>query len=124
MDWHGPVRVVAAPLTRCLLALQQTTDLPAPRPYDEPQAYVEGPDLNRVLIFGSGPAVGWGVLTHEIALPGSLARALKLRTGRGVRIELIADTRITVRTALPILRTMDLSEFDEVVVVQIGRAHV
>jgi hypothetical protein len=70
-----------------------------------------------VLIFGSGPAVGWGVLTNEIALPGSLARALSHRTGRGVIVELVADMRITVRTALPMLRAMDTSRFDWVVVV-------
>jgi hypothetical protein len=70
-----------------------------------------------VLIFGSGPAIGWGVLTHGIALPGALARALSRRTGRGTKVELVADMRISVRSALPMLRVIDTSRFDAVVVV-------
>ncbi len=70
-----------------------------------------------MLIFGSGPAVGWGVLTNEIALPGSLARALSRRTGRGTKVELVADMRIAVGNALPMLCTIDMSRFDVIVVV-------
>jgi lysophospholipase L1-like esterase len=117
MDRHELRRRIAAPLTRCWLAMQQTRNQSAPRPSDAPEAYVPGPDADRVLIFGSGPAVGWGVLTNEIALPGSLARALSLRTGRGTEVELVADMRITVGNALPTLRAIDTSQFDVIVVV-------
>ncbi len=101
---------------RCWLVYQQINN-GSPRPRDAPEVFVAGPDPDRVLIFGSGPAVGWGVLTNEIALPGSLARALSRRTGRGTAIELVADMRITVGNALPVLRGIDTSRFDVIVVV-------
>jgi lysophospholipase L1-like esterase len=109
-------RVLAAPFTRCWLAEQQANSQ-APRPRDASEAYAAGPGADRVLIFGSGPAVGWGVLTNEIALPGSLARALRGRTGHGTKIELVADMEIAVSNALPMLRAIDLSRFDAIVVV-------
>lgn len=115
---HARHRLLAALLMRCWLAYQQANNNQwTPRPRDAPKASAAGPDADRVLIFGSGPAVGWGVLTNEIALPGSLARALTCRTGRGTIIELVADMRITVSNALPMLRAIDTSRFDVIVVV-------
>jgi hypothetical protein len=116
MDRHDLLRPLAAPFSRGWFALQRASQ-PVPQPRDAPEAFAPGPDPDRVLIFGSGPAAGWGVLTHEIALPGSLARALTRRTGRGTRVELVADMRITVRSALPIVRAIDTSRFDAIVVV-------
>lgn len=109
-------RLLAALFTRCWLAEQQANSQ-APRPSDAPEAFAAGPGADRVLIFGSGPAVGWGVLSNEIALPGSLARALRGRTGRGTKVELIADMRITVSNALPILLSIDLTRFDAILIV-------
>jgi lysophospholipase L1-like esterase len=86
-----------------------------PRPRDATTTSTTGPEPYRVLIFGSGPAVGWGVLSNEIALPGSLARALTRRTGRGTVVELVADMGITASNALPILRKIDISRFDAIV---------
>jgi lysophospholipase L1-like esterase len=106
-----------APVTRFWLLQQQTKNQSAPRPRDAPEASAVGPDPVCVLIFGSGPAVGWAVLTHAIALPGSLARALTLRTGRGTKVELVADMRITVSNAGSMLRKTDTSRFDAVVIV-------
>jgi lysophospholipase L1-like esterase len=117
MDRHDFFRGILAPVTRFWLVLQQTRNQSAPRPRDAPEATAVGPDPVRVLIFGSGPAVGWAVLTHEIALPGWLARALTLSTGRGSRVELVANMRITVSNAGSMLSAMDTSRFDAIVVV-------
>ena len=78
---------------------------------------VAGPSSTRVLIFGSGPAVGWGVTSHELALPGALARTLASRSGRGADVEVIADMRITVRNALSILRGIDIEPYSVIVIV-------
>ncbi|TXN31236.1 SGNH/GDSL hydrolase family protein [Lacisediminihabitans profunda] len=86
-----------------------------PRPRDATTISITGLEPYRVLIFGSGPAVGWGVVTNEIALPGSLGRALSRRTGRGTTVELVADMGITARNALPILCKIDVSRFDAIV---------
>lgn len=113
---HELRRLLAAPFTRWWLADQQANN-PAPRPSDAPEASAAGPDADRVLIFGSGPAVGWGVLSNDIALPGSLARALHGRTGRGAEVELVADMRITVGNAHRILLSIDLTRFDAILIV-------
>ncbi|MEO7017715.1 MAG: SGNH/GDSL hydrolase family protein [Leifsonia sp.] len=114
-DRHHPL---AAAFMRCWLVYQQATNnQTTPRPRDSTTVSAPGANADRVLIFGSGPAVGWGVLTHELALPGALARALTHKTGRGTEIELVADMRITVRNAATILGSIDSSRFDAIVIV-------
>ena len=87
-----------------------------PRPSDAPQAHSAGPDPERVLVFGGGPAVGWGVLSHDLALPGSLARALSARTGRGVDVDVISGPGITVSSALRAVDGLKLSRYNAIVV--------
>lgn len=45
---------------------------------------LEGPDPLRLAVIGDSTAAGTGAATQEEALPGSLARELHARTGRGV----------------------------------------
>ncbi|TFB55006.1 SGNH/GDSL hydrolase family protein [Cryobacterium tagatosivorans] len=87
-----------------------------PRPTDAPHARSAGIDSDRVLVFGSGPAVGWGVLSHDLGLPGSLARALSARTRRGVEVDAIFNPHSTARSAVADLRDHDLSRYDAIVV--------
>jgi hypothetical protein len=109
-------RLLLAQFMRVWLAFQQANNNQStPRPRDATTISITGLEPYRVLIFGSGPAVGWGVVTNEIALPGSLARALSRRTGRGTTVELVADMGITARNALPILCKIDVSRFDAIV---------
>ncbi len=56
---------------------------------------VEGIDPLRVLLFGSGALIGYGVRTRGDAVDGHLADLLARRSGRGVTIE------SRVRLALP-----------------------
>lgn len=53
----------------------------AARPWE---GKLEGPDPLRLLVIGDSTAAGVGAATQEEALPGSLARELHARTGRGV----------------------------------------
>jgi lysophospholipase L1-like esterase len=69
-----------------------------------------------VLIFGGGPAVGWGVLSHEIALPGALGRALSRRTGRGADVHVVAVPRLKVGSAANELSRIKLHRYDALVV--------
>ncbi|TFC66592.1 GAF domain-containing protein [Cryobacterium sp. TMT2-4] len=87
-----------------------------PRPRDTPQAHSPGTDSDRVLLFGSGPAVGWGVLSHDVALPGSLARALSTRTGRGTDVDVIPNPLVTIRTSQAERDGLGLWRYDAVVV--------
>jgi hypothetical protein len=94
-----------------------------PRPNDLPRAIAEGPTPDRVLIVGSGPAVGWGVASHELALPGVVARALRAGTGRGAVVDVIADERWTIEDAGRALASASLTRYDTVILA-LGTADV
>ncbi|WP_286346245.1 hypothetical protein [Frondihabitans sucicola] len=91
--------------------------LSLPRPDDAPQAHAPGIDPDRLLIFGNGAAVGWGVRSHDLALPGQLARRLSALTGRGVDVDAVADPTLTIGTAAAALPTERLGEYDGIVIV-------
>ena len=88
-----------------------------PRPDDSPHVHAPGVDPDRVLVFGNGPAVGWGVRCHDLAIPGHLARSLSALTGRGVDVDAFADADMTVATAADHLPDRELCGYDVVVVV-------
>lgn len=87
-----------------------------PRPTDAPHARFPGADSDRVLIFGSGPAVGWGVLSHDLALPGSLARALSARSRRGADVDVVFSPQTTARSAATEIDGLRLRRYDAIVV--------
>ena len=86
------------------------------RPTDAPHSSVPGENPDRVLIFGAGPAVGWGVLSHDLALPGSLARELAKRTGRGAAVDVVSDRWLLAHSAREELESLKLSSYDAVVI--------
>ncbi|TFC60370.1 hypothetical protein E3O62_06595 [Cryobacterium sp. TMT2-15-1] len=110
------LRWVLVPLMRAWSAAVTRDYDDIPRPRDTPQSHSPGTDSDRVLLFGSGPAVGWGVLSHNVALPGSLARALSSRTGRGTDVDVIPNPLVTIRTSQAELDGLGLWRYDAVVV--------
>lgn len=110
------MRWACLPVMRAFVAAQTLAYNLVPRPMDAPQAHSPGTDSDRILIFGSGAAVGWGVLSHDLALPGALARALSARSGRGVDVDVVASPSITVSTAVRELAGLRLWRFDAIVV--------
>ncbi|RKR75642.1 GAF domain-containing protein [Frondihabitans australicus] len=88
-----------------------------PRPSDAPSAHSPGVDPDRILIFGNGAAVGWGVRSHDLALPGQLSRQLSAVTGRGVDADLVADPLITIQNAVDHLPDDRVPTYDAIVVV-------
>lgn len=106
-----------APLMRLWRAAIKQTLSQVPRPFDNPHAHAPGPNSARVLIFGAGLSVGWGVSTHDLALPGFLARSLAALTGRGIDIDLVAHPDIHSGEALRRLTALQLWRYDAIVVV-------
>jgi lysophospholipase L1-like esterase len=104
-------------LMRAWLVTRQFDSQSIPQPTDAPRARAEGFGCDRVLILGSGPAVGWGVTSHEIALPGSFARALSSQTRHGTDVDLVADMKITVGNVLKTFRRVVLDRYDVIVLV-------
>ncbi len=88
-----------------------------PRPSDAPRAQAQGHDSDRILILGAGLAVGWGVTSHDLALPGHLTRALSGLTGRGALLDLFADPEMTAANASQAVTALNLTRYDAVVVV-------
>lgn len=87
-----------------------------PRPLDAASAHSSGTNPIRMLLLGSGPVVGYGVLTHDLALPGNLARMLASSTGRGVDVDVVADGAMTANSALASIEPVRLSRYDAVIV--------
>ena len=85
-----------------------------PRPVDAPHAHAAGPDPDRVLLFGSGPAIGYGVLSNDLALPGHIARQLSAATGRGVDLDVISDPGVTAAGSLAALRGINLWRYEAI----------
>lgn len=85
------------------------------RPADSPQAFVAGRSSLRVLLAGSGPVVGWGVSSYDLALPGALARALAATTGRGVVVDVVAHPSAGVRKLAGMVRAAGGGRYDVVI---------
>ncbi len=109
-------RAVVAPLARLWVANSAESWRSLPRPHDAPFAYAAGPDPLRLLLIGSGMAVGYGVLSHDLGMPGYLARDLSALTGRGASVDVRASSDMTLPTATAQLATLDLTRFDAVIV--------
>ncbi len=86
-----------------------------PRPHGLPRAVADGPSADRVLLIGSGPAVGWGVASNDLALPGALARALRASTGRGAVVDVIADPHMTAAGLAAVIAGTRLDRYDAVI---------
>ncbi len=86
-----------------------------PVPSGPPVANSEGPDPDRILLFGSGIAMGYGMKSHDLALAGQLARQVSDLTGRGVQVDVVTGENLTVDNALKNLTVSRLRELDVIV---------
>ncbi|MEO8093927.1 MAG: GAF domain-containing protein [Pseudolysinimonas sp.] len=111
-----PFRVLVKPLVHAWAAIKDRRVSVVPRPTDLPQVHAGGPASDTILIVGSGPAVGWGVLSHELALPGALARSLSARTGRGAHVDAVGSPTMNVSNAPAAIAPLKLWRYDGIVV--------
>lgn len=88
-------------------------------PSDSPLVHAPGTNPDRVLLTGDGAATGRGVLTHELGLPGYLARSLSTHTARATDVDIVVAGDMTARSCLAALADVDLARFD-IVVVSVG----
>ena len=83
-----------------------------PHPSGPPMAHAPGPDADRLLLVGSTLVMGYGVLSHDLAFGGFLARRLSERTGRGVTIDIIGDPEYTIDEVPNVIDTVRLGRYD------------
>lgn len=112
-----PLRLLLVPVMRAWVRSTSESLLALPHPTDTPTAHSPGWGDRRILILGTGPAVGWGVLSHDLALPGALARSLTARNGRAVDADVIAAPMLTVDEASSLIQGLNLSGYDSIVVI-------
>jgi hypothetical protein len=116
------LNVVARPMVGLWLSI-----IPPPwkswaRPVDTPRAHTAGVDPVRLLLIGSGAAVGFGVLSYDLGLAGHLARKLSSLTGRATDVDVLADPEMTVTVCQKALAALDLGRYDAIVTMVGGRA--
>lgn len=97
-------------------AVSSNTWRSLPRPPDG-RAVARGPghDPDRVLLIGGSSAVGWGVVSHDLALAGYLARGTAAVTERGVDIDVLGDTLISVDDVTATLTQEVVARYDAIV---------
>lgn len=86
-----------------------------PRPSGLPSASAPGANPDRLLLIGSGIAVGYGASSHDLALAGQLARHLSAITGRGAQVDVIVDEEMTADDVRMTLDRKWLGSVDSIV---------
>lgn len=112
-----PLYELLRPVARLRYAYLLTQGADVPHPRTPPVVETAGAGRQRVLLLGNGPSHGWGVVSHDLALTGHLAREIGGRTGRGTRVEYIGEEAMSAAAAPSWLRRADLAAFDAAVVV-------
>lgn len=114
------VRLALAPALRVARASLEEAELGAPFPDGPPRAHAPGADPSRILIVGNGAALGVGVRSHGLALPGALAWSISSQTGTGVDVDLVADARLSLLRVVDAVRSNQPDRYDCIVVVSGG----
>lgn len=109
------LHLLFAPIISAWLRMSSHSWRLLPTPGERPRAFAAGPNADRMLLVGSGVAVGYGVTSGDLALGGYLARGLSAVTRRGAAVETVAKLGLRVRTCSTVLEEFDLSRFDAVV---------
>jgi GAF domain-containing protein len=116
------LNVIARPMVSLWLGVAAPPWRSWPRPVDTPRAHTAGVDPVRLLLIGSGAAVGFGVLSYDLGLAGHLARKLSSLTGRATDVDVLADPEMTVTVCRNALEALDLGRYDAIVTMIGGRA--
>ena len=75
-----------------------------------------GPNPLELLLVGGGPATGYGVVTHELALAGHLARDLAHHLQRGIDLQVTVGRDMTLTSLRRQLRTTDISRYTSIII--------
>jgi hypothetical protein len=86
-----------------------------PHPVDAERQLVHGADPDHVLVLGNGAAMGFGVRSQELALPGALARALAAATGRGASVDVVARRGTTITAIGDLMAEARVQRYDAIV---------
>lgn len=108
--------VLARPLVRGWRVSSSQSWRRLPHPPGQTVVHASGSNPDRVLLVGSSIVVGFGAMSHDLALAGALARELSALTGRGADVQVLADQDLTIRGIPEAIKHERTSRFDAIVV--------
>lgn len=88
-----------------------------PIPTDSPVVHAAGATPDRVLLIGSGPVVGYGVLAYELSISGEIARHAARLTQRGMDIDIITAPRLDVSAVVDMIPRLRLDRYDALMLI-------
>lgn len=106
-------------ITRWLASSPQSWRSLVMPPHSDSQ-HARGADPDRILLIGSGIAVGYGLPSHETALGGELARQIAHHTRRGSRVDVLTEVDMAVERMTELLDHARLDGLDAIVATPLG----
>jgi hypothetical protein len=86
-------------------------------PMDPALGHASGPAPYRLLLVGGDAVAGRGVLTHDLALSGSLARSIGRLVGHGVDVETVVQPHLDLEAAEAVVAAARLHHYDALILV-------
>jgi hypothetical protein len=112
----GALHAVARPGVKFWLSSTALSRALIPRPEHADAVHTSGTNPLKMLLIGSGASIGFGVLSHELALAGHLGRQLSQLVDRAMDIDVAVDREMTSETAPAVLSGLPVARYDAVVV--------
>ena len=113
--FSGALHAIARPGVKFWLSSTALTRALIPRPGGADAVHTPGTNPARILLVGGGASIGFGVLSHELALAGHLGRQLSAITNRAMDIDVAVDREMTAASTLSVLSHQPLARYDAVV---------
>jgi hypothetical protein len=114
--FEGMVRLVGRPGVQFWLSSTSLARAAIPQPEGDTVVHTSGTNPARILLVGSGPSIGFGVFSHELALAGHIARQLSALTGRAMDVDVVAEREMTIATIGDRLARQPLERYDAVII--------
>ena len=116
---HSFLDLLGRSVVKAWLTQSQHSWRRLPVAHDSPHVHAPGANPDRILLAGDGASAGVGVLTHELGLPGYLARRVSSLTGRATDVDIAVSTDMTVSKCVAALVESRLDRYD-VIVLSLG----
>jgi hypothetical protein len=114
--FSGAVHALARPGVKFWLSSTALSRALIPRPASADAVHTAGTNPAKILLVGSGASIGFGVLSHELALAGHLGRQMSVITNRAMDVDVAVDREMTAATAPGVLAAHPIARYDAVVV--------
>jgi hypothetical protein len=86
-----------------------------PRPTENATVHADGSNPLRLLLFGGGPSIGYGVTEHDLGLAGNFARGLSRRINRGVAMDVHIQKELASTDIASLRRDVDATRYDAII---------